>query len=70
MFNYEPYRKLLKEKNIKGYELIKDNTINARVASSLKNNKSVTVETLDKLCTRLNCQFSDLVEHIENKENE
>lgn len=65
MFTFEPYRKLLKEKNIKGYDLIKDNTINSRIASSLKNDKSVTLETLDKICNRLNCQFNDLVEHIQ-----
>lgn len=63
MFTYDGYRELLKEKGIKQQEIIKDNTINARIANSLKNNKSVTVETLDKLCDRLDCDFGDLIKH-------
>lgn len=65
---YEPYRNILKKKGIKQQDLINDGTINPRIAGSLKNNKSVTIETLEKICNRLNCQFNDLVEHIQEEE--
>ena len=66
MYNYEPYRKKLKVNNIKQEQLIKDGIINRSNASSLKNNKAVTTDTLEKLCNYFHCQFSDLVEHIDD----
>lgn len=63
MFTYDGYREMLKLRGIKQQDIINDKTINARIASSLKNNKSVTVETLEKLCDRLNCDFGDLIKH-------
>ncbi len=68
MFNYDPYRELLERRNIKQQELINDNTINTRIANYLKHNESVTVNTLEKLCKRLNCQFNDLVKHVDDLE--
>lgn len=64
MFNYNPYRNILKEKGVKQAELIEKGIINRQNATSLKNNKPMKTDTLDKLCTELNCQFSDLIEHI------
>lgn len=63
MYNYNPYRNLLKEKGILQAQLIKEGVINRQNASKLKNNKSVTIETLEKLCKYFRCQFSDLIEH-------
>lgn len=65
MYNYNPYRKLLNERGIKQQELINKGIINRSNASSLKNNIAVTTDTLEKLCSFFNCQFSDLVEHID-----
>ena len=65
MFTYDPYRNMLKRRDIKQQELIKDKTINARIANQLKHDKSVTIETLDKICKRLDCQFNDLIRHID-----
>lgn len=63
MYNYNPYRKLLQENNIKQEQLIKQGIINRSNASSLKNNRPVTTDTLEKLCDYFDCQFNDLVEH-------
>lgn len=65
MFTYEPYRRFLKENNIKQEELIKKGVIGRNNASSLKNNKPMRIDILDKLCNELNCQFNDIVEHIQ-----
>lgn len=66
MYNYEPYRNLLKERGIKQNKLIEKGIINRSNASSLKNNKAVTTDTLEKLCTYFNCQFNDLIQHYED----
>lgn len=66
MYNYNPYRKLLQENNIKQEQLIKQGIINRSNASSLKNNKPVTTDTLEKLCDYFDCQFNDLIEHKSN----
>lgn len=65
MYNYEPYRKLLKERGIKQNQLIEKGIINRSNASSLKNNIAVTTDTLEKLCKYFNCQFNDLVKHYD-----
>lgn len=65
MYSYEPYRKLLKERGIKQNQLIEQGIINRSNASSLKNNKAVTTDTLEKLCNYFNCQFNDLVKHYD-----
>lgn len=68
MYDYEPYRKLLEERGIKQNKLINEGIINRNNASSLKNNKAVTTDTLEKLCTYFKCQFNDLVRHIDNND--
>ena len=68
MYDYGPYRNLLKERDIKQNQLINEGIINRSNASSLKNNKAVTTDTLEKLCTYFKCQFNDLVRHIDNND--
>ena len=63
MFDYEPYRNLLKERKLKQSDLIERNVINRQNASKLKNNQSITLDTLDKICNKLDCDFSDIVRH-------
>lgn len=70
IIDYTPYRDLLKNKGIKQQELINAGVINTRVANQLKHNRSVTLETLDKICNKLHCDFSDLVRHIEDNEED
>ena len=64
MYDYEPFRQLLKDKNIKQSTLINEGVINRHNASKLKNNKSLTIDTLHKLCKYFDCQFSDIVRYI------
>jgi DNA-binding Xre family transcriptional regulator len=66
MYDYQPYRNILKAKGIKQEELIKKGIINRGNASSLKNNRAVTTDTLEKLCTFFGCQFNDLVQHYKD----
>ena len=70
LYNYEPYRNTLKRLNIKQADILKDKTINTQNANRLKNNLPITTDTIDKLCTRLNCQPNDIMQHIDNKINQ
>ena len=63
MYDYEPYREMLKRRNVKQSQLINDGIINRNNASSLKQNKALTTDTLEKLCNYFDCQFNDLVRH-------
>lgn len=65
MYNYDPYRETLKRLDIKQADILKDKTINSQNANRLKNNLPITTDTIDKLCTRLNCQPNDIMKHIE-----
>lgn len=67
IFDYEPYRKLLKNRNVKQEEIIKLGIINRSNASSLRQNKPVRTDTLEKLCSYFHCQFNDLIQHYDEK---
>lgn len=62
MINYQPLWDTMKEKNITTYILIKDYNINPRTINNLKHNKSITMDTLERLCSILKCTPNDIVE--------
>ena len=70
MYDYEPYRKLLVDKGIKQQELIDKGVINRNNATSLKHNKAVTTDTIDKICNYFDCDFNEIVRHIKNTSKE
>lgn len=51
----------MEEKGISQYQLLK-NGIDNRTLNSLKNNKNITLLTLEKLCNILDCTADDIVE--------
>ena len=61
MFNYNPLWETLRKKEISTYRLIQMG-IDSHTLDSLKHNRNVTVGTLDRLCSMLNCSVSDVVE--------
>ena len=65
MINYQPLWDTMKEKNITTYILIKDYNINPRTVNNLKHNKSITMDTLERLCSILKCTPNDIVEFDE-----
>ncbi len=68
MFNYDPLRKTLKEKGITQEKLIKENVINRQNATSIKHNKPMRTDTLDKICQYLNCDFQNIIKHIDDND--
>jgi len=53
----------MKNKGVTQYQLIKQG-IDNKTLDSLKKNKNITLLTLEKLCTILNCTPNDIVKFI------
>ena len=61
MVSYEPLWKTMEQKGITTYALINKYGINPRTIHNLKHNKSITMFTLEKLCSVLECQAEGVV---------
>lgn len=66
MISYAPLWKTMKERGITTYSLIYKHGFSAYTITSLRRNKSITLLTLEKLCTVLNCTPNDVVEFVED----
>ena len=60
--SYNKLWKLLIDKHINKTELRKAAGISTNVIAKLGKNDPVSMETLDKICTALNCDIADIVE--------
>ncbi len=64
MISYKPLQKLLIDREIKKLELLKMTGISSATLAKLNTNEYVSLEIIDKICSALNCQPGDLLEHI------
>ncbi|WII39945.1 helix-turn-helix domain-containing protein [Paenibacillus thiaminolyticus] len=64
MISYKPLQKLLIDRDIKKQELLRMTGISSATMAKLNTNEYVSLEVIDKICTALNCQPRDLLEHI------
>ena len=62
--SYKKLWKLLIDKDMKKGDLIKAADISGFTMNKLLNNKTVTSETLMKICVALGCTFDDIMEII------
>lgn len=67
MISYQPFWKTLKEKDISQYSLIKNYSFSTGTLDALRKNKSITLNTLHDICTKLDCDIIDVVEFIWDK---
>ena len=67
MISYEPPWKTMKERQITTYTLIYKLGFSAYTITNLKRNKSITMNTLEKLCSVLNCTPNDVVKFLEEE---
>jgi DNA-binding Xre family transcriptional regulator len=67
VISYEPFWQTLKDRNISTYALIQKYKISSSTISRLRNNKGINTNTIDDLCTILDCSVSDIIKHIPNK---
>nr|WP_154982824.1 helix-turn-helix transcriptional regulator [Paenibacillus xylanexedens] len=66
MISYKPFQKLLIDRDIKKQDLLKITGISSATMAKLNTNEYVSLEVIDKLCTALECQPGDLLEHRAN----
>lgn len=67
MISYEPLWRTMKEKGITTYTLIYKQGFSAYTVTNLKRNKSITMNTMEKLCRVLHCTPNDIVEFTQEK---
>lgn len=68
MISYRPFFKTLKNKGITQY-FLQENGVSRGTLDSLKNNRNITLLTVENLCKLLECQPNDIYEFIDDDSN-
>ena len=68
MIIYNKLANILKERNMQWKDLC-NSGISTNMPQKFSQNKSVTTETIDKVCTYLHIQPSDMMEWVEDERN-
>lgn len=68
MIVYYKLANILKERNMQWKDLC-NSGISTNMPQKFSQNKSVTTETIDKVCTYLHIQPSDMMEWVEDERN-
>lgn len=63
MISFEKFFDLINNRGYSQNELIRDKLINARLLNSLRNNKSITTDSLNNICNNLNCTPFDIMSY-------
>ena len=66
MITYEPFFETLKRKGITTYKLINEYGYSKGTQDSLKQNKNVTMETLNYICNLLECDITDVISYTKD----
>ena len=64
MISYKPLWETMEQKGISQYKLLQSG-IDNRLLNALKNNKSITLYNLEKICKLLECDIKEVVEFID-----
>lgn len=65
MLDYSPLWETMRQKKITQYGLLKAG-IDNKTLDSIKKGKNITLLTLEKICTVLNCTPNDVVKFTDN----
>ena len=64
-FKYDKLFSLLKEKGISSYDIRQENIVSQASLSKMKNGiGNIDTRTLERLCSRLDCQPGDIMEFV------
>lgn len=67
MISYEPLFKTMAEREITSYKLILMG-FPGSTYHSIKRGNSITMKTLNTLCELLDCNVSDIIEYVKDKQ--
>lgn len=70
VIDYEPLWKTMKDRKITTYTLIYKNGFSPYTIYNLRQNKSITMNTLEKICDVLECTPNDVVRFVDPKQEE
>lgn len=65
VISYEPLWRTMKDRDVTTYTLIYKMGFSAYTITNLRRNKSITMNTLEKLCSVLHCTPNDIVEFVD-----
>lgn len=67
MISYRPLWETMKDRHVTTYTLIYKYGFSPYTIHNLKHNKSITMNTLEKICRILRCTADDVVEFLDDK---
>ncbi len=70
MISYKPFQKMLIDRGLKKQQILKMAGISNATMAKLNTNEYVSLEIIDRLCSALNCQPGELIEHIPGPKSE
>ncbi|MBR5126141.1 MAG: helix-turn-helix transcriptional regulator [Oscillospiraceae bacterium] len=68
MISFNNLWKVMKEKGISQYALIKDYHVSPGQITRLKRNESVSTHTIEMFCKILDCEVEDIMKYIREDE--
>lgn len=68
MISYDNLWKVMKDKGISQYALIKQYKVSPGQITRLKRNESVSTHTIEMFCKILGCRVEDIMEYIPDDE--
>ena len=69
MISYDNLWRVMREKGISQYALIKKYNVSPAQITRLKRNESVSTHTIEMFCKILDCKVSDIMEYIKDDAN-
>lgn len=63
MITYEPFRIYVAAKNIKKKDIMENTGISPATMSKLKHDRPVSIEIIDRLCSFLKCDVTEIVRY-------
>ncbi|MDY5022952.1 MAG: helix-turn-helix transcriptional regulator [Blautia sp.] len=68
MIKYDRLWETMKKRGITQYDLYTHYNITRSLLDRLRKNENTEIYTLDRLCTILDCNIEDIVEHVPDKD--
>lgn len=70
MIDYSPFWNTLKNSNENWYTLTSKHNLSHSTLSRLKNNKDISMKTINDLCRILKCEITDICVYIPSDEDQ
>lgn len=69
MISFEPFYKTLEKRGKTGYMLQRDKIVGSGTLTRMKNNQSISTDTINALCNYLHCKPNDIITYTpDNKQ--